>query len=245
MPASPTLSASSPHGSASSSESSRIKVTGLSANSTEASVREFFSFCGDIRLLHLYASAATPEEQEAVILFESDAGASTAVLLDNAVVDGSRIRVELFPETPTNSPRSGTGRRSPAPNTPKSTSDKASSKGMWSDIVSESQSMASETWRSAKGVDEKYQVSGKVKGAATTVVAATSSAAVAVDEKLHVRENAAAAWSATKSGVASLDAKLGVSSTVSGWFGWGKKTPENSNGSPRSSPKSFKEELNN
>lgn len=237
MPASPTL-PTSPLGSASSGSSSRVKVSGLSGGSTEASVREFFSFCGDIRLLHLYASAATPEEQEAVILFESDAGASTAVLLDNAVVDGSRIRVELFPESParSNSPRGTSGRRSPAPGTPKSQGSKSS--GMWSDIVSESQSMASETWRSAKEVDQKYQVSEKVKGAASTVYATTATAALTVDEKLHVRENAAAAWSATKSGVVNIDSKLGISSTVSGWLGWGKKTPDDGpSKSPRSSPK--------
>lgn len=98
--------------------------------------------------------------------------------------------------------------------------------------------MASETWRSAKEVDQKYQVSEKVKEAAATVYATTATAALTVDEKLHVRDNAAAAWSATKSGVANIDSKLGISSTVSGWLGLGRKTPERpSSKSPRSSPK--------
>lgn len=215
--------------------SNRVKVTGLSASSTETSVREFFSFCGDIKLLHLYPSSGNSEEQEAVILFESDAGSSTAILLDNAVVDGSRIRVEMFPESPKGSATGEKGgRRSPA-----ASETSRGSKGMWSDIMSEGKSMASDTWRSAKDADEKYGMSNKVKGAASTVAGATASAAKSVDEKLHVRENASAAWSATKQGVSSIDTKLGISSSVYGWFGWDKErksaSPKSSTNSPRMS----------
>ena len=231
---------SSPRNAPSSPQSSnRVKVTGLSSSSTETSVREFFSFCGDIKLLHLYPSVNNADEQEAVILFESDAGSSTAILLDNAVVDGNRIRVEMFPESPkTSATGEKGGRRSPA------LSDTSrSSKGKFSDIMSEGKSMASETWRSAKEVDKKYEISDKVKGAATTVADATTSAAKTVDEKLHVRENASAAWSATKQGVSSLDNKLGISSTVYGWFGWEKErkstSPKPSSASPRPSSANY------
>lgn len=86
----------------------RVKVTSIAVDSTEDSLRDFFSFCGDIKLIHLYPGLGG-EGQEAVILFESESGASTAVLLDNAVVDGARIRVEPFPEN-----IGGSGRASPA-----------------------------------------------------------------------------------------------------------------------------------
>ena len=88
----------------------RIKVSNIAATTTEDSLRDFFSFCGDIKLVHLYPSAAADsgKQQEAVVLFEAEAGASTAVLLDNAVVDGARIKVEAFPETPVASPTPST-----------------------------------------------------------------------------------------------------------------------------------------
>lgn len=82
----------------------RVKVLGIASESTEDSLRDFFSFCGDIRLLQIYPASDVGATGEAVILFETESGASTAVLLDNAVVDGARIRVEGFPETPTSSP---------------------------------------------------------------------------------------------------------------------------------------------
>jgi RNA recognition motif-containing protein len=221
--------------------SNRVKVTGLSSSSTETSVREFFSFCGDIKLLHLYPSSSNPEEQEAVILFESDAGSSTAILLDNAVVDGNRIRVEIFPESPKASSNSEKGgRRSPA-----ASETSRGSKGMLSDMMSEGKSMASDTWRSAKEADKKYEISDKVKGAATTVAGVTVSAAKSVDEKLHVRENASAAWSATKQGVSSFDNKFAISSTVYGWFGWDKErksaSPKPSSTSPKMSSPSYEQ----
>jgi hypothetical protein len=208
--------------------SNRVKVIGLSSSSTETSVREFFSFCGDIKLLHLYPSVNNADEQEAVILFESEAGSSTAILLDNAVVDGNRIKVEMFPE----SPISGAAGEKGGKRSPTGSETSRTSKGMMSDIMSEGKSMASDTWKSAKEVDKKYEISDKMKGAATTVAGATASAAKSVDEKLHVRENASAAWSATKQGVSSLDNKLGISSTVCGWFGWDK---ERKSASPKSS----------
>lgn len=204
----------------------RVKVSGLASSTTEPSIREFFSFCGDVKVLHLYPSSLNPDEQEAAILFESEAGASTAILLDNAVVDGNRIRVEMFPQT-SQSPTGSTGRRSPAGST-------SSKKSMWSDIVSESKSVASGISKSAKEADEKYEITGRVKEAASTVAAVTVSTAKTVDEKFNVSENAAAAWSATKDGVTSLDNKLGVSSAIYSMFGWDKqKSP-----SPRPNSKS-------
>lgn len=86
----------------------RVKVHSLAAESSEDSLRDFFSFCGDIRLIQVYG-----DQREAVILFETESGASTAVLLDNAVVDGARIRVEPFPEADgATSPTGSTGRAS-------------------------------------------------------------------------------------------------------------------------------------
>ena len=79
--------------------SKQVKISNLSAESTEDSLRDFFSFCGDIQLIQLYPGSHDNNTlSHAIIVFETDSGASTAVLLDNAVVDGTRIRVEAIKE---------------------------------------------------------------------------------------------------------------------------------------------------
>lgn len=87
----------------------RVQVTNLSKQSTEESLREFFSFCGDIQIVQLEQDKMGEEKQVAIIVFETESGASTAVLLDNAVVDGMRIRVEGVADSKPASPIPGQG----------------------------------------------------------------------------------------------------------------------------------------
>ena len=61
---------------------------------------------------------------------------------------------------------------------------------MLDDVLQETKSVASSLSKSAKQLDEQYAISGKVTAAAATVATATATAALVVEEKLHVRENA-------------------------------------------------------
>lgn len=152
----------------------RVKVHSLAAESTEDSLRDFFSFCGDIRLIQVYS-----DQREAVILFETESGASTAVLLDNAVVDGGRIRVEPFPETPSGAASpTGSGKARQAGSPVNSVMD---------EVLTETMNIASNIGKTAKQLDQQYAISDKVNAAAVTV----TTAAISVDEKYHVSENAA------------------------------------------------------
>jgi hypothetical protein len=154
----------------------RVRVHSIAPESSEESLRDFFSFCGDIRLIQLYPGGdGTPGE--AIILFETESGASTAVLLDNAVVDGARIRVEAFPETPGPGSPNSQGRLAAA---------SIPSASFMNDVIGESMNVANSIGKSAKHLDQQYEISNKLNTAASSIV----SSAYAVDEKYHVSENA-------------------------------------------------------
>lgn len=76
-----------------------VHVKNLSLNTSEKTARDFFEFCGKIKTFELQPSA-DGKHQEALILFERESAAKTAVLLSNALIDESHITVEsYFPST--------------------------------------------------------------------------------------------------------------------------------------------------
>lgn len=120
--------------------------------------------------------------QEAVIKFDGESSASTACLLNNALVDGSHITVKALIDdadkpAPSTTPNPGA---SPKPGSP--------ANSLLSSILTASKSMASSIAESAKQLDEKYQVSSTVSSAAQTAWTATRDTAISVDEKLKISE---------------------------------------------------------
>lgn len=67
-----------------------VHVKGISAQTPEKEVRDFFSFCGKIANLEL-----TPEgeSQSASVTFEKETAAKTALLLDNTQLGPSQVHV--------------------------------------------------------------------------------------------------------------------------------------------------------
>ncbi|CAO3589159.1 unnamed protein product [Absidia cylindrospora] len=75
-----------------------VKVTNISKDTKEATLRDFFAFCGKIKEFELEADG---DHQKALILFEAAKAAKTAELLSNALVEDSHIQVDAyFPNTP-------------------------------------------------------------------------------------------------------------------------------------------------
>ncbi|KAI9168540.1 Protein vip1 [Blastocladiella emersonii ATCC 22665] len=70
-----------------------VLVQNISANATEKSVKDFFSFCGKINRFEMLTSGET---QEAFILFDKESAANTARLLSNAVIVDRSVTVKSF-----------------------------------------------------------------------------------------------------------------------------------------------------
>ncbi|KAJ1973860.1 Protein vip1 [Dimargaris cristalligena] len=72
-----------------------VLVEGIAKEADAAKVTEFFTFCGKIDQFELRPSA-DGEAQEALIHFEKDSAAKTAVLLSNAMIAEKPIEVRFF-----------------------------------------------------------------------------------------------------------------------------------------------------
>jgi len=70
-----------------------VVVTNISWEVTEAQLREFFAFCGDIRQFQLSAGEGT---QKALIEFTRESAARTALLLTNATIGEKNITVTPY-----------------------------------------------------------------------------------------------------------------------------------------------------
>jgi len=74
--------------------SRKIIVSNISASASEKSVKDFFLFCGRIKEFELIKKASS-DQQTAYITFERDTAAKTALMLTNAVIGESQIKVSL------------------------------------------------------------------------------------------------------------------------------------------------------
>ncbi|KAI9279993.1 hypothetical protein BY458DRAFT_500995 [Sporodiniella umbellata] len=68
-----------------------VLVKNISLKSQEVSVKEFFLFCGKIQSFELKIDEEDSEHQVALIKFERESAAQTAILLSNALIDDSHI----------------------------------------------------------------------------------------------------------------------------------------------------------
>lgn len=124
--------------------------------------------------------------QEAVIKFDGESSASTACLLNNALVDNTHISIKALPAEPraasSASPRpASTGSQRPS-------SPQVVVGGWFSSIYSVGKAVAETVVDTAKQIDEKYAVTETVGHAAQTAWVATVDTASSVDQKLHLSE---------------------------------------------------------
>lgn len=182
---------------------SRILVTGVANTTTEETLRDFFAFCGEISMLHLYVTESG--KKEAVIKFTAESAASTACLLTNALVDGATLKIDLFPpsennnnnssgSTPSNNDRSMGGERYGS-STPVSNDSFTS---IFSGIASSGRAFASSMATKVKAFDQQYKVSDTVVSGATTAWNESKRLATDIDTKYRVSESVSSAVKSTK-----------------------------------------------
>lgn len=74
--------------------SSTVHVKGISSQTSEKEVRDFFSFCGKIQTLSVTPeSGDASSSQSASVTFEKETAAKTALLLDNTQLGPSQVHV--------------------------------------------------------------------------------------------------------------------------------------------------------
>ncbi|KAF2863911.1 hypothetical protein K470DRAFT_209821 [Piedraia hortae CBS 480.64] len=74
--------------------SSTVQVSGISSQTSEKEIRDFFSFCGKIQSLSVKPESGDGTgTQTATVTFEKEAAAKTAQLLDNTQLGPSQVHV--------------------------------------------------------------------------------------------------------------------------------------------------------
>jgi len=220
-------------------------------------VSDFFSFCGRITRLTLRAGAEG--SQEAVVVFESDSAAKTALLLTNAlIVDRPITVVPYFPAAGEEnaeavSPAAAITQRSHS--VPDAERTKTS---VIASMIAAGYVLGSDTIGKARDLDDKHMITLQLKvGAeqikakaneidrqlhisetATAIKTGVVEKAKEVDEKLHITEKVGAAANAAKQQATALAAKANENETIAKGVGFLKTVGD----SISNSFQSFKEE---
>jgi len=236
-----------------------VFVTNISPNATEKTVSDFFSFCG--RITRLSLRSVEGGSQEAVVVFETDSAAKTALLLTNALIVDRPITVVPHvasgePEAQVNAavaPQAVITERQHA--VPDSERTKTS---VMASLVAAGYVLGSDTIQKARDVDEKHMISLQLKvGAeqikakaneidktlhisetATAIKTGVVEKAKEVDEKLHITEKVDAAVSAAKQQASAFAAKAQENETIAKGVGLLKAVGN----SIQNSVQSFKDE---
>jgi RNA recognition motif-containing protein len=211
-----------------------VFVSNISPNATEKTVSDFFSFCGRITRLALQKSSG--DSQEAVVVFETDSAAKTALLLTNALIVDRPITV--VPHTPSPAELAATGASPQASAPPQDASrppePQRSHTSVIASLVAAGYVLGADAATKAREIDDKHMISLQLKVGAEQIkakaneidrqlhISETASViktvavekAKEVDEKLHITEKVGAAASLAKQQASALAQKANENETV-------------------------------
>jgi len=217
-------------------ENKSVLVGNISPSANEKTVSDFFSFCGKINQLYLTRDG---EHVSAIIQFDTESAAKTALLLSNALIVDRPISVVPFtnvegqkipaPDSSNQVPPSQiTQREFPVPD------DERTKTSVIASLIASGYVIASDTLAQAKEFDEKHMLSLQAKvamekikvkahevdqqlGISEKVAAVKTSASEQVkklDEGLHISETATQIGNTIKTGAADLSAKVKENQTI-------------------------------
>jgi hypothetical protein len=187
-----------------------VFVSNISPNATEKTVSDFFSFCGRIIKLTLRKDTSSEGVQEAVVIFETDSAAKTALLLTNALIVDRPITVVPYtpstdpePQQPTTQePASITNRTFTAPDSERSKTSVVAS------LLAAGYILGTDSVAQARDFDEKHMISLQIKVGAEQVKAKANE----LDKALHITETATAIKTVTLEKAKEVDEKFGITS---------------------------------
>jgi len=189
-----------------------VFVTNISPNATEKTVSDFFSFCGRITRLTL-RNSAEGGSQEAVVVFETDSAAKTALLLTNAlIVDRPITVVPHFPGTGEEVPGITVEAGQPAITERQHVvSDAERTKtSVIASLIAAGYVLGSDTIGKARDLDEKHMISLQLKVGAEQIKAKANE----IDKQLHISETASAIKTGVVEKAKEVDEKLHISEKV-------------------------------
>jgi len=192
-------------------DSRAVFVANISPNATEKTVSDFFSFCGRITRLTLRRETNSVDgAQEAVVVFETDAAARTALLLTNALIVDRPITVISY--TPSSSEvvleeKGGENITVRPQSVPDSERTKTS---VVASMVAAGYVLGSDAIGRAKEIDEKHMISLQIKVGAEQIKAKANE----IDRQLHITETATAIKTAAFVKAKEVDEKLQISVKV-------------------------------
>jgi len=174
--------------------STTVHVKGISAQTPEKEVRDFFSFCGKIASLKLTTEG---DSQSATVDFEKETAAKTALLLDNTQLGPSQVHVTSDSSSAHSSTTKEAGTESEhdvaQEDKPRARilaeylahgyviSDKVIEKGL---ALDQQHGISNRFTSALKNFDEKYQATEKTRG---------------IDQQYGVTNRAGSAWAGLNS----------------------------------------------
>jgi len=145
-----------------------VQVTNISPNANEKTVSDFFSFCGKIAKLYLDKEQGK-ETSQAIVQFETESAAKTALLLTNALIVDRPISVTPYP--PKDVPQESVN----APGTPVPAErithrdfggvkdEERSKTSILASMLASGYVLASDALTKAKEVDEEHNITLQLK----------------------------------------------------------------------------------
>jgi RNA recognition motif-containing protein len=195
-----------------------VYVSNVSPSANEKTVSEFFSFCG--RITDLKLNTYPNKGGEAIVTFETEAAAKTALLLTNALIADRPITVVPFTETDEKNfnhacSTSETVRTElhgdQVPNkTHAASAEERTKLSVIASLLAAGYTLGTDAFSKAREIDEQNQLSAKAAAAVEVVKAKANE----IDQKLKISENVAAGYTAVGNKVREIDEQYKVSDNI-------------------------------
>lgn len=175
-----------------------VHVQGISHETSEKEVKDFFSFCGKITSLSITpTSAAADALKSATVTFEKETAAKTALLLDNTQLGKSQVHVShasTIDEVATKAGATATS-ASQAGDEQIAQEDKPRSR-IVAEYLAQGYTLSDNVIQKAIALDSKHGVSSRFTSALSKFDSKykATDKAMAVDAKYKVSEKATNAW---------------------------------------------------
>jgi len=206
-------------------EGKSVFVSNISPSANEKTVSDFFSFCGKITKLYLKKEGDGQDGRSAVVQFETESAAKTALLLTNALIVDRPISVLPFvsSQPPANPPQSiPVPVPTPDLGTPTDAAtitqrnfndipdDQRSKTSVIASLLAAGYVLANDALQKAKDYDDKHNLSLQAKVA----VEQLKVKAHEIDQTYKISEKAAAVKTATVEKAKQMDEEYKISQKV-------------------------------
>ncbi|EGC31706.1 hypothetical protein DICPUDRAFT_156413 [Dictyostelium purpureum] len=198
-----------------------VHVSNISPKANTKTVSDFFSFCG--RIVNLYLKTdPSGASQQAIVVFESDSAAKTALLLTNALIVDKVIQVVPFTPALENEfqqqiSSNPTQDQQPNQFTSQSEEDivnrehsvpdsERTKTSVIASVIAAGYSVGQDAVIKARQVDEEHMISLNIKVGAEAVKAKANE----IDNKLHITENATAVKNVVVEKAQQIDEKFQI-----------------------------------